>query len=230
MQTRSPFLVSLAVVSVVAVTASAKDFWEKKPYGEWNEKEVQRLLSASPWANSIPMQLKDTEARDANAYQAGVDSASRFGAGKDTHFNKTTLTLVWNGRPVRMAQVRQRQLAGQAADAAKDAEFIAGPDPDYYVFVLQARGFPGIKAETAESLEEKTHLTVGKKDGRVIAPERVELPEGGGGEVAVFFFPKGEQPITVDEGTVMFDSKMGDYDVSTGFELSAMVFEGNLEL
>src|SRR5512137_959862 len=44
-----------AVLALCAVLSNAadKDFWCSKPYTEWNEKEVQKLLKDSPWSRPI---------------------------------------------------------------------------------------------------------------------------------------------------------------------------------
>lgn len=46
-------LVSLTFVAVLmAQSALAAEFWEKKQYKDWSEKECRQLLSNSPWARS----------------------------------------------------------------------------------------------------------------------------------------------------------------------------------
>ena len=43
-------LVLLLLLASVAA-AQSKDFWEKKDYRQWTDKECQKLLEDSPWAN-----------------------------------------------------------------------------------------------------------------------------------------------------------------------------------
>jgi hypothetical protein len=38
-----------------AIFAFGADFWVKKPYAEWSDKEVKRLLSDSPWAKTFTL-------------------------------------------------------------------------------------------------------------------------------------------------------------------------------
>lgn len=49
---RSRIAVLLACL-VLAVAAWAGDPWKEKTYKEWNEKEVNRILSDSPWARVV---------------------------------------------------------------------------------------------------------------------------------------------------------------------------------
>lgn len=222
---------SVLALVLLASDVRAADFWTSRPWAEWSEKEVQTLLTNSPWAAPIPMQLKSTEARDAGAYKAGVTADSRFGATADTQFAKTTLNLVWNGRTVRKAQVRQRKLKGEAPDAEKDNAFIEGPDKESYVLVLQAPNFPALPEATVEQLQAAAKLAVGKKkSARVLQPSRVEKPEAAKGSVAVFFFARGDKPIEAAEGEATFTVTIGDYEVSRGFDLEDMVVDGALDI
>ena len=38
-----------------ALCVWAADFWTTKPFTEWNEKEVQKLLTDSPWVGKVTM-------------------------------------------------------------------------------------------------------------------------------------------------------------------------------
>ena len=37
--------------------AADKDFWDTKPYSEWNDKEVERLLKSSPWSRTVSLSV-----------------------------------------------------------------------------------------------------------------------------------------------------------------------------
>ncbi|HVP00206.1 MAG TPA: hypothetical protein VMT15_19175 [Bryobacteraceae bacterium] len=41
----------------LAICAWAADFWQSKPFTEWNEKEVQKLLSNSPWSKEVSVTI-----------------------------------------------------------------------------------------------------------------------------------------------------------------------------
>ncbi len=43
----------LASVLIVPLALSAADFWESKPYTDWSDKEVQKLVTNSPWAKKV---------------------------------------------------------------------------------------------------------------------------------------------------------------------------------
>ena len=50
----SRFLFALACTALVLI---AEDFWIKKPYTEWTEKDAAKLLQNSPWAHEVSINL-----------------------------------------------------------------------------------------------------------------------------------------------------------------------------
>ncbi len=43
-------VITAVAIASTATTLAAGDFWKDKPASEWSDKEVQRLISRSPWA------------------------------------------------------------------------------------------------------------------------------------------------------------------------------------
>jgi hypothetical protein len=56
MNTRKAFAF-LVASGVFALVASGDDSWRKKPYSEWNEKEVRQILENSPWAHRVKLMV-----------------------------------------------------------------------------------------------------------------------------------------------------------------------------
>jgi hypothetical protein len=42
---------------LAAFTLWAADFWIAKPYKDWNEKDIQKMLNDSPWAHKVTVEL-----------------------------------------------------------------------------------------------------------------------------------------------------------------------------
>ena len=38
---------------LVAISLPAAEFWQSKPFAEWTDKDVQRILAASPWVRQV---------------------------------------------------------------------------------------------------------------------------------------------------------------------------------
>lgn len=212
-------LVTLLLSPAFAVAA---DFWVQKPYGEWTEKEVQKLMSDSPWARPARITLTTQDA-------GGGGGAGDDDGGPDEGNGKLTLHVIWIGKTMRMAQVRKGILSGGAADEARDKATIDGGSPDSYVVILQAIGFAPITKISEADLQAATKLVVGKKGGREVSPSKVTKPPEARGSVVVFTFPR-EPAITAADGTVAFESKVGKYPISVKFDLADMTSGSDLDL
>ena len=52
---------AILLAFVAMLTVLAKDFWAEKPFTDWNEKEVRRILSDSPWGKIEHVPLPESE-------------------------------------------------------------------------------------------------------------------------------------------------------------------------
>jgi len=46
-----------ALLLLAAFTLWAADFWTAKPYTDWNEKDIAKMLSDSPWAHKVTVEI-----------------------------------------------------------------------------------------------------------------------------------------------------------------------------
>ena len=69
----------------VLLTAAAwmygADFWEKKPYTEWSDKEVNRVVTNSPWAHEVSAAMGPAGGGGGGGGRMGGGRASRGGGG-----------------------------------------------------------------------------------------------------------------------------------------------------
>jgi hypothetical protein len=63
----------LIVLGVTALVLIAEDFWVKKPYTDWSEKDAAKLLSNSPWSHDVSLSSPSVD--------PGVGSANGGGRG-----------------------------------------------------------------------------------------------------------------------------------------------------
>src|SRR5258708_39597103 len=145
------FLVLTFVAAPWAPRLWAADFWQTKPFAEWTDKEIQRLLANSPWAR--PVSGTTTEAMTTAApvtSGSSSDTASANGPGpmtaqgtipstvsksRDQSANGPSLHVVvrWQSAlPLR--QARERARLGSAACPLPDRD-----EPDY---VIALAGLP----------------------------------------------------------------------------------------
>jgi hypothetical protein len=64
-----------------AVCVWAADFWTSKPYTDWNSKELQKILTDSPWAHKVDVELKVTMPTTRSQSEGGGRSRGGAGAG-----------------------------------------------------------------------------------------------------------------------------------------------------
>ncbi len=126
MRSRFPYFIVLILLASLA--AGAAEFWEKKKYTEWSEKECRKLLTASPWAerkvadseinlfktsdNPVSMNVPEDPAEDSSPTNLDP-TASESTAGATERQQRVEMFYVVQVRsaaPIRQAFVRLNQL------------------------------------------------------------------------------------------------------------------------
>lgn len=92
----------LLICMTVSLTATAADYWVKKPYQSWSAEETQHMMEDSPWATTLTL--------------GGIQSIAGGSAGGggdamevDPHISYTLQFR--SAKPIREAQVRTQQLS-----------------------------------------------------------------------------------------------------------------------
>src|SRR5579862_4582651 len=52
---RKAILSALAEALLAAICWAGGDPWKDKPYAQWDDKDVQKVMSSSPWARIVPV-------------------------------------------------------------------------------------------------------------------------------------------------------------------------------
>lgn len=84
-----------ALLLTATLAFAGKEFWETKPYDEWNAKDCQKMLTNSPWAKELNL--------------TGVGGGGSESTDSQAPFVKYTVQLR-NAQPIRQAIVRQQQI------------------------------------------------------------------------------------------------------------------------
>jgi hypothetical protein len=227
----------------------AADFWTAKPFTEWNEKEVQKMLSSSPWTGTVS--IAGSAGGPGIAESGGATRGGRGGGGGGNRGGSTpsgdganadpndsassfgggvmTVTLYWQtALPIRQALVKRQY----GAEAGTSPEAKAKLERVDQVYVLALMGMPGstlgsTQGEKKAALLESTTLTVYGKPP--VKPTDVQVAAGRGTANVYFVFPK-TTSITADDKEMEFVSKFGVAAVKHKFKLKDMVFNGKLEM
>lgn len=190
-----------AVVCLVTLTAAAEDFWVKKKYTEWSEKECQKLLKDSPWAH-------EWSSGAVGIYQTGEGTA-RLGSVATETERQANAQVGYTFRlrsalPIRQAMVRRNQLV-QGYDKMTEEQkkvfdqqaqqFLSATTSKVIVdveYFSNVRGFlPDLanywRSQNTGSLKDKVYL-FGAKGAR--AELEQYIPPRGDSRAFQFVFPR----------------------------------------
>ena len=244
---------SVAILWVVmAVALSAAAVWEEKPFMQWSEKDVEKILAESPWAGKASITHE----------KAGAD----LGPVPDWKL----IVSVRSATPVRQAMARQQLLAGGAASPELESN-LAKPYPRYAFAIAKIPQF--YRTQLTKSAQVATmklkgqsvspteaSVTLLDKDGNVVQPpaprgrqagagvQIIAVAQRGGGGgfggggfggggfgedksgiTATLFmeFPKTDT-LTPSDGDVEVSTVIGGYQIKKTFKLKEMVYKGTL--
>jgi hypothetical protein len=154
---------------LLGLSLSGKDFWEEKPFTQWDEKQALRVLSDSPWAKT---QMILGHAESANRAldtprvitPGGGNTAGAAASSGTPTFegNSVPLYVRWySSVRIRQALGRLGQIQSNASDEQVN-QFVWEPMQDYMIGIVGPAMKP-FEDANLESLKGKTFL-LSKKD------------------------------------------------------------------
>lgn len=229
--TRLHLLALPAAACMFAVSLLSADFWQSKPFTEWNDKDVQKLLQSSPWARPLSV-----SGPPGSASAVGADAVGGLTAHKSVNPGNSgappapiTLVVRWqSAKPVRQAAVKAKY--GNEAGTSPEAKHALDAPMDHYVISicgLPANAFDGNADHLRQEMMAQGMLVIKGKEP--IRPVDFVMEGGGHGAQGTFVFPK-TNPITEDDKEAEFVVKIRDYSIRQKFHLKDMVYNGKLDL
>lgn len=105
--TRRMMCLSLGAAAVARSALDAKP-WERKPISEWSERDVQAILTASPWARAVIVHTAAPFTRDNLPWEPDGPGVDRRDAGDKYHTHQYLIR--WDSAsPIQEALRRTRQ-------------------------------------------------------------------------------------------------------------------------
>jgi hypothetical protein len=239
---RKAILGSSAVLIAAALLFAGGDPWKSKPYQQWDDKDVQRILQDSPWAKAVQVDANwknsklnsnDDSAQPtvptgtpaAGGKMSGMGggmggpspapsapAASNVGSGGPS--SQATFTVRWvSSRTVQRAAARRSELAGQLKP--EDAEKQLAQSPDVYEIVVGGPDMRPFQSADEDTLKTNAYL-IEKKTKQKISPTKVEVSRSADGknvQVVAFIFPKKSAN---GEPTIADDEKGVDFNCFVG--------------
>jgi hypothetical protein len=228
----------------------AASFWEKKDFTEWNDKQVRRMLTNSPWAREVTVALPQGFAsavpeggRADEKGRFGTSGASQGPSSRDSvgprggqfdpgfagELSETTMVTVrWlSSLPIKQAFVKHQ--FGDEATTAEEAQKILSQAETHYVVAIG--GLPPWMAQMGQPHPEtlKKDVLLKRKKKPNIPAEQMDAHGDGREAELIFLFPRGDE-ITLDDENVEVAVKLGGTNIKRKFNLKNMVYNGKLEL
>ncbi len=230
----SKLLVALIAIFLLAANLSAGDPWRDKPFKQWDEKDIRRILTDSPWAKTVPV------VNTWGGAGTGADFTSLGPSGADPRdirpekppaeqVPQAAFVVRWgSSRTLRRALARRALLRGVAE--AEVERFLAQEPALYEVMVAGPDMTPFASADEKDlkAMQERSSLT-SKKSRTRLAPEQVEVERGPDSKriVAVhFYFAKktaaGPSPLSAEEKGAEFICQVGRTTLKANFDFQKM--------
>jgi hypothetical protein len=212
----------------------------KKPFTQWSDKEVTKMMTDSPWAKSASVSMGGGPPQVAGpapgGFGGGAPGGPQGGGGSEIGpgaqgMSGPSFDIVarWQtALPIRQAFVRLK--FGAEADNSADAKKILDKEETAYEIVLSGpmgMFLQGKPEETAKALSEVTALS-SSRTGE-IKPVQIEVGKPGKTMDVLFVFPR-SMPFTVDDKEIVLTTKLGASNLKYKFKLKDMVFNGKLEM
>jgi len=215
---RKAILAGSAVLVAAALMFAGGDPWKSKPYQQWDDKDVKKILEDSPWAKVVQVDVTwkadtgySTGGPNGPAVapgqsappmgggksmgggaQAAPPSAPVGGAGVSANSPAEASFLVrWvSSRTVQRAVARKSEMAGQLKP--EDAEKQLAQSPDVYDIVVGGPDMTPFQSADEDTLKTSAYL-IEKKTKQRISPTKVEVSRSTDGKkvlAVAFVFPK----------------------------------------
>lgn len=245
--------VVLGLLCTCLQLASAQQFWEKKPYAEWSDKEVRRIMESSPWAqqytvSNVKIEVPGTSKKDASPSSSvlGSRGPSPGAVERGMEQNPRLVYTVQfrSAKPMRQALIRRVQIDRKydQMDAAKKAEsdrraqeFLEGRPEEIMVYVGFETNVPAYALDVQKyftslppgTVPIDTYLNVG---GQKLSPTSYRAVTGG---MQLTFSRPASIPQDGEISLEFISPQIGDLPVTRAFvpfNLKKMVLSGAPEI
>lgn len=231
-------LVILGVLLAATLLWAGNQPWKGKPYQTWDAKDIQQIMTHSPWVASTSIRRLWHRSRTSTVVQpvqpqisGGVRSrpgvmgnvaSNTGGTGADQQVN---VNLYWySSRVIRAASAREAVLSG-AMDPSTAQKFADAPQAQYQI-VLKMDDMTPFLDKGASFYQQNAFLQMRRSKLKLQPSKVVYERMGTTSEDVVFFFPKtanGAPTIAGDETDVVFSCKIANETLHADFKPKKMV-------
>jgi len=226
-----------AGILLAGTAASASDVWKDKDFQNWDQKDVQKILTDSPWSKKFQIASSGTAG---NGSMTHSNSAGPAGGGTGTQGNladriaadqqepgqQISVVVSWfSSRTIREAMARKRELAGTSEE---DSRKMLSQEPTTYEVAVSGRGLTVFGEIQEDNLKEHSYL-MSRITKEKLAPAEiiVQRREDDQAVAIIFKFAKttasGAATIAKNEKSVEFFTQAGKIPITIQFGLARMI-------
>ena len=252
MSVKQLLAVGAVLVAATALWAADKHPWNAKPYQNWDAKDIQQIMTDSPWVANTTIQLswrsavaqKDVPPPQLIAGGVQTMPGSTGGGGAGTNPDATNrsgeasqteqkVVVFWaSSKLMRVASARRSVLNGSMSDS--DVQKYATTVNSEYAVAVAMQDMTPFEGKDPKDFEGACFVE-GKKSKVKVSPSRAEYQKNGDRVLdVVFFFPKttpsGAPTIASDETDVTFSLKIANQTVRADFKPKKMVDQFGADL
>jgi hypothetical protein len=245
---------ALCILLAGAAVLLSKDWWDKKPFQEWTEKDAARMLNNSPWGQIHTVTIIN------NQYSGDTRTFQSIGSGdlereKRNRFHLRFITA----KPIRMAIARQMMATRKTLAPELMQKYVDQPNEQNIVVAMVLSSEPPgasslngyisalMKLRTTD-LTHNTSLTT--NSGGKVFLVRYD-PPGRDSLGAKFYFPRnkedgtplvspGDKELRFETSITLLEDAQPAFQTGSAsqrtdpvwmqFDLKKMIFEGRLEI
>jgi len=242
MKTRLIFMALVGAFSLSYLFPA--DFWDKKPYTEWRQKDCDKLLKKSPWSH--PYALTGVNIPAMSTFDGSYTLGRNYGdADLDSQIGDREVHLYLQirfltARPVKAAVGRIRMLSDQGnADLARQVDqYVRQPDGPEIIMEItsysEPEGHPALRkidgflrTTTLAALRNRVWLSASSKNANVPIL-RYQAPHDGSNGALLFFPRYDENGAPYFDGTekeILFRMEVSIADINLVLKPGDMKFE-----
>jgi len=215
--------------------------WKGKPYQQWDDKDIQRIFTDSPWTRTttitrtwLPISNKDLPDKIVSGSGRPVPTELER-SGETSVGGALNFYVFWaSSRVMRAASARKAVLHGDKKDL--DVGKYASEPQDEIQILVQSEDMAPFTRKDEKFFQANAFLQP-RKSKQKISPSHVRYERDAKGILvtsALFFFPRktasGELTIATDEKNVEFNCNMDGSSLRVNFEPQKMVDQSGPDL
>ena len=239
---RKATISGVAILLIAVIAWAGGDPWKTKPYQQWNDEDIQKVFTTSPWAVKVTVEGTWKPVQGVNSANGSLNAGGSGGA-KGMGGSSTVLpaeadvnagtkgpsvpfAVYWMSSETMRAALARRGVLHAGKNEADAEKYVEAPMDDYQLAVQGPDMAPFYHNEE-KFFETHAALEV-KKTKQTATPSKVVYNRDDKGAItsAIFFFPKkvnGQDFINPSDKSVEFTCKLGNSTLHAVFEPSKMV-------